>query len=150
MLARCYAVADIGQQQAFETIPLKIRRNSLMDYDPLSEVIDEPLSIDSSILEELKAFRDAEKLHHLPGIDTAQEKSCLSNVLNDLLERLVDGVGTHPSKLWVLTEFQKALVLVEGEDTEGREHFGIEMENIMDILGIDSSDGLLTAYLGGI
>jgi hypothetical protein len=67
-----------------------------------------------------------------------------------LLDRLLCDIEAHPSKLWVLTEFQKALVLLEGEDTEGREHFGMEMENIMDILGIESSDGLLTAYLGGI
>ena len=121
-----------------------------MDYDPLSEVIDEALSIDDFVLDKLKAFRHTEKLNHLPGIDTEEERARLSNVLNDLLERLVGGVREHPSKLWVLTEFQKALRLVEGEDTEGREHFGMEMESIMDILGIDSSDGLLTAYLGGI
>lgn len=121
-----------------------------MDYDPLSEVIDEPLSLDSSILEELKDFRGAEKLDNLPGIDKAAEKARLSNVLNGLLDRLLCDVEANPSKLWVLTEFQKALVLVEGEDTEGREQFGMEMENIMGILGIDSSDGLLSAYLGGI
>ena len=120
-----------------------------MDYDPLSEVIDEPLSIDTSILEELKAFRQADKLDNLPGTDTAAEKARLSNVLNGLVDRLLYDVEAHPSKLWVLTEFQKALVQVEEEDTEGREHFGIEMENIMDIFGIESSDGLLSAYLGG-
>lgn len=121
-----------------------------MDYDPISEVIDDPLSIDSSILEELKAFLGAEKLDNLPGIDSAAEKARLSNVLNGLVDRLLCNIEANPSKLWVLTEFQKAMVLVEREDTEGREHFGMEMENIMDILGIDSSDGLLTAYLGGI
>lgn len=120
-----------------------------MDYEPLSKVIDEPLSIDTSILEELKAFRQADKLDNLPGTDTAVEKVRLSNVLNDLVDRLLYDVEAHPSKLWVLTEFQKSLVLVEEEDTEGREHFGTEMENIMDILGIESSDGLLSAYLGG-
>lgn len=121
-----------------------------MEYDPLSEVIDEPLSLNSSALQELKAFRSAEKFGNLPGIDTADEKARLSNVLNGLLDRLLSDVEANPSKLWVLIEFQKALVLVEEEDTEGREHFGMEMENIMDILGIDSSDGLLAAYLGGI
>lgn len=129
---------------------LNIKPQPHMDYDPLSEVIDEPLFIDSSILEELKAFRGAEKLDYLPGINTTVEKTRLSNVLNGLLDRLLCDIEAHPSKLWVLTEFQKALVLLEGEDTEGREHCGMEMENIMDILGIDSSDGLLTAYLGGI
>ncbi len=121
-----------------------------MDYDPLSEVIDEALVIDSDALEELQAFRHAEKLDDLPGTDTADEKTRLSKVLNDLADRLLAGVEEHPSKLWVLTEFQTALKLVEEDDTEGRDHFGMEMENIMDILGIESSDGLLAAYLGGI
>jgi hypothetical protein len=39
---------------------------------------------------------------------------------------------------------------VEGEDTEAREHFGMELERLMGILGIASSDGVLTHYLGGI
>lgn len=121
-----------------------------MDYDPISEVMDEPLSIDSSTLEELREFRHAEKLEDLPGVDTTEEKARLSKVLNDLLDRLQDGIEARPSKLWVLTEFQKALELVEDEETEGREHFGTELETIMDILGIESSDGLLAAYLGGI
>ena len=116
-----------------------------MDYDPISDVIDEPLSVDSCVLEELKKFRHADKLENLPGVDTTDEKARLSKVLNDLTERLLAGVETHPGKLWVLTEFQAALELVEDEDTEGREHFGIEMEFIMDILGVESSDGLLTA-----
>ena len=71
-------------------------------------------------------------------------------MLNDLADRLLADIAKHPSKLWVLTEFQTALKLVEEEDTEGRDHFGMELENIMDILGIESSDGLLAAYLGGI
>lgn len=121
-----------------------------MDYDPLSEVIDEALLIDAAALEELQAFRHAEKLDDLPGTDTADEKTRLSKVLNDLADRLLAGVEEHPSKLWVLTEFQTALKLVEEEDTEGRDHFGMELENIMDILGMESSDGLLAAYLGGM
>jgi hypothetical protein len=39
---------------------------------------------------------------------------------------------------------------VQSEDTEAREHFGTELERLMDILGIASSDGVLTHYLGGI
>ena len=121
-----------------------------MDYDPLSEVIDEPLSIGQTVLDELQEFRQAEKLADLPGVDMVDEKARLSTVLDALLDRLLEGVAAHPSKLWVLTEFQTALELVEDEDTEAREHFGMDLESIMDILGIESSDGLLTAYLGGI
>jgi hypothetical protein len=86
----------------------------------------------------------------LPGVDVSEERARLSKVLNDLVDRLTQGIESHPTKLWVLTEFQRSLELVEQEETEGREHFGMELEGIMDILGIESSDGLLACYLGGM
>jgi len=120
-----------------------------MTYDPLSEVIDEPLRVDVRVMESLGQFRAREKLPNLPGVDPTLERERLSSVLNGLVDDLLAGLEEHPSKLWVLTQFQRALIQVEMEDTEGREHFGLEMENIMDLLGIESSDGLLSFYLGG-
>lgn len=121
-----------------------------MNYDPLSDVIDAPVEIDESTVTKLHILKAGEKFGSLPGEDTAAEKQRLTTVLNDLLGRLIVGVEANPTKLWVLTEFQHSLTLVEEEDTEGREHFGTELESIMDVLGIESSDGLLAAYLGGI
>jgi hypothetical protein len=119
-------------------------------YDPLVEVIDEPLTIDPTIVEQLREFRDQGKLANLPGDDVFEERLRLSKVLDDLVERIIHGIEGNPTKLWVLTEFQHSLELVEQEDTEGREHFGMELERLMDILGIESSDGLLACYLGAI
>jgi len=102
-------------------------------------------------MDALFAFRVREpKLPMLPGVDVAEERARLSSILNDLADRLIQGVKAHPAKRWVMTEFQRSLELVEHEDTEGREHFGMELEEMMDILGIDSSDGLLARYLGGM
>lgn len=122
-----------------------------MTFDPLVEVIDESLAVNAKIMQEISAFRRREpKLPMLPGTDVSEERARLSKVVNDLVDRLIQGIESHPTKLWVLTEFQRSLELVEQEDTEGREHFGMELEQIMDILGIESSDGLLARYLGGI
>lgn len=121
-----------------------------MNYDPLFEVIDEPIEVDDSIVVKLHILKAVEKFGSLPGENTAEEKERLSTIINDLLLRLIDGIQANSTKLWVLAEFQQSLVLVENEDTEAREHFGSELESIMDILGIESSDGLLAAYLGGI
>jgi hypothetical protein len=121
-----------------------------MSYDPLSEVIDEPLTVDKRVLEQLREYRLASKLTHLPGIDVTEERDRLQGNLDALVDRLLCGVEQNPTKRWVLAQFQPSLKAVEGEDTEGRDHFGMEVELIMDILGIDSSDGLLTHYLGGI
>ena len=121
-----------------------------MNYDPLSEVIDEPIEVDDSTVMKLHILKAVEKFGSLPGENTAEEKERLSTILNALLLRLISGVQAHPTKLWVLAEFQRSLAQVENEDTEAREHFGTELESIMDVLGIESSDGLLAAYLGGI
>lgn len=121
-----------------------------MSYDPLSEVIDAPIEIDESTVTKLHILKAVEKFDALPGENTTAEKERLSTVLNDLLGRLINGLEANPTKLWVLTEFQRSLKLVESEETEGREHFGTELESIMDVLDIESSDGLLSAYLGGI
>lgn len=121
-----------------------------MDYDPLSEIVDEPLTVDDVVIQQLTAFRDQPHLTHLPGVNPTPEREHLTKVLVGLVDTLLSGVYSNPSKLWVMTQFQHYLVSVEEEDTEGREHFGMEVEEIMDILGIESSDGLLSFYLGGL
>lgn len=121
-----------------------------MTYDPLSEVIDEPLEINAAVIGALNAFRKKDKFSLLPGVDTTLERARLSKVLDGLTDALIAGVEANPTKLWVMGQFQVYLVQVEEEDTEGREHFGMEVEELMDILEIESSDGLLSAYLGGI
>jgi len=121
-----------------------------MSYDPLSQVIDEALTVDPSVLEQLRKYRLVSKLPHLPGTNVTEERRRLEANVNELVDRLLGGVEKNPTKHWVLGHFQPSLAAVEMEDTEGREHFGMEIESIMDILGIESSDGLLAYYLGGI
>ena len=120
-----------------------------MTYDPLSEAIDEPLEIDAAVVGQLNAFRIKDKFLLLPGVDTTLERERLVKVLDGMTDALIAGVEANPTKLWVMGQFQVSLVQVEEEDTEGREHFGMEVEELMEILGIESSDGLLSAYLGG-
>jgi hypothetical protein len=121
-----------------------------MAYDPMSDVEDAPLFIVPRVLEQLRAFRDGPKLADLPGVNPSAERERLAVVLDDLATRLLAGVEAHPTKFWVMKQFQQSLELVQEEDTEAREHFGSELERLMDILGIESSDGLLAFYLGGI
>lgn len=121
-----------------------------MTYDPLSEINDEPLSVDANVLERLRGYRLTAKLTQLPGVDITEERARLAKNLENLVDRLLGGIEKNPTKRWVLEQFQPSLESVESEDTEGRDHFGTEIEMIMDILGIDGSDGLLTHYLGGM
>ena len=71
-------------------------------------------------------------------------------VFGALVDRLLAGLSGNPQKLWVMGQFQPALAAMQTEDTEAREHFGMSVERIMDVLGIESSDGILGFYLGGI
>ncbi|HEX8567396.1 MAG TPA: DUF4844 domain-containing protein [Pyrinomonadaceae bacterium] len=118
-----------------------------MNYDPLSEVIDEPLLISAQSVQRLTELRASLKFNDLPGTNTAEERDRLSQILNELLNRLIAGILANPSKLWVMSQFQPALESVQMEDTECREHFADYLEKVMDILQIESSDGLLSFYL---
>jgi len=121
-----------------------------MAGDPFEFVQDAPLFIVPRTLEQLRTFCDSPKLADLPGPNPSPERERLAVVLDDLATRLLAGIERHPTKFWVLKQFQETLEIVRQEDTEAREHFGAELERLMDILGIESSDGVLTHYLGGV
>jgi len=121
-----------------------------MAYDPLSDLEDAPLFIVPRVLDRLRAFRARPRLEKLSGVDTRDERARLGALVDALAERLLAGVAAHPTKFWVTKQFQATLEAVAGEDTEAREHVGMELEELMDILGIDSSNGVLSYYLGGI
>lgn len=123
------------------------QQEEIMSYDLLSEVSDEPLSVSTQDIQELKRLRESEKFTDLPGTDTTAEQARLSQAFNELLDRLIAGTLDNPSKLWVLSQFKSTLEAVQMGDTEGREHFGEHLEQVMDILHIESSDGLLGFYL---
>jgi hypothetical protein len=119
-------------------------------YDPLDDVVDANLKVDATVIRNLDAFRKKPKLANLPGVDPSAERERLTKRLDSLLDTLREGVEANPTKRWVMAQFQRQLEAMLEEDTEGRDHFGIELEKIMDILGIESSDGLLAFYLGGL
>ncbi|UDF34515.1 UNVERIFIED_ORG: DUF4844 domain-containing protein [Shinella sp. XGS7] len=121
-----------------------------MTYDPITDVLDEPLAVTPSVLSAVVEFKEASKLDYLPGVVSGAEKARLTELVDTLTDSLVAGITAHPSKLWVMRQFQAALLRLDDQDTEAREHLGIELERLMEILGVESSDGLLSFYLGGL
>jgi hypothetical protein len=121
-----------------------------MTYDPLSEVVDAPLSVSDGVIRALTAVRGAEKFLELPGEDTTVERGKLTAIFNGALDRVISGLKSNPRKRWFMAQIQPALAEIADEDTEAREHFGMHVEKVMDIVGIDSSDGMLGFYLGGL
>jgi hypothetical protein len=104
-----------------------------MSEDPFHRVRDAPLFIVPRTLDALRAFREG------PG---------LGDDLVRVADRLLAGVAAHPTKFWVLKQFQPALQVARGEPAATRERVGAGLRQLMDILGIESSDGLLAYYLG--
>jgi hypothetical protein len=118
-----------------------------MHGDPFEFVQDAPLIIVPRTLAQLRAFREGPKLADLPGVNPSPERERLAVVLDDLATRLLAGVEAHPTKFWVLKQFQESLEIVREEDLDAREHFGMELERLMDIVGVKDSDGLIPYYL---
>lgn len=115
--------------------------------NPLDEVGDAPIMVDASILDALTLFRDRAKRTDLVEAEPDDPSLDLSPNLNRLAERLLQGIEANPSKRWVMAQFQQSLVPVVRIDDEGRERFGSELKNVMQILRIEGDDGLLGFYL---
>jgi hypothetical protein len=62
---------------------------------------------------------------------------------------LLVALATAPRKAVALAEFQKALAGFEHSDSEERDRACTYIEQIMDILDIESSDGLLSTWRYG-
>jgi hypothetical protein len=104
---------------------------TLDSLPPRAAVVDAPLFIVPRVLDGLRGYRERAK----PAALAAQ--------LDALADRLLDGVEAHPTRFWVMKQFQKTLDTATGEAPGARDHLGAELEQLMDILGIDSSDGVL-------
>jgi hypothetical protein len=111
---------------------------------------DEMLMILEDQIAQLRELRNREKFGDLPGTDTFEEQKRLSKVLDSLLDRLIAGISANPGKAWVMGQFKLSLESIQMEDTEAREQFADNLEQIMDILKIESSDGLLNEFLYGM
>jgi hypothetical protein len=118
-----------------------------MAGDPFEFVQDAPLFIVPHTLEQLRAFCEGPKLADLPGPSPSPERERLAVVLDDLGTRLLAGIEKHPTKFWVLKQFQESLEMVRNEDSEAKEHLGTELERLMGIVGIGDSDGVIAYYL---
>tara|TARA_B100002003_G_scaffold225747_1_gene231991 strand:+ start:73 stop:369 length:297 start_codon:yes stop_codon:yes gene_type:complete len=94
-----------------------------MKYDPIPDIEESELNIDNSIITNLELFSKKLKFIELSGVNIESEREKLNAVLDKLIKSLLTGIKDNPSKLWVMKHFQIALVEIEAEDTEAREHF---------------------------
>jgi hypothetical protein len=115
---------------------------------------DQRLAVSAAELSKLAEMRKQPKYMAEPGTiynglrpEIARQKA--EAQFNDLLDRLCTGLADTPTKQFVLSEFARTLAEFEPIDTEDRECLLRYLERIMDILQIESSDGLLNRWLYG-
>ncbi|MFO1394797.1 MAG: DUF4844 domain-containing protein [Steroidobacteraceae bacterium] len=113
----------------------------------LTSVIGFPLRISDDTVARLLQIKRLEKFTDLPGPEANEERRRCSVTVDELIDRLVEGIVQNPRKSWVLEQFVPTLRAACAEDTEARERFGPYFEQIMNVFGIESSDGMLTYYL---
>jgi Domain of unknown function (DUF4844) len=121
------------------------------EFPPMA---DEKLAVSTAQLSKLAEMRREPKYVDEPGTiydglrpESARQRA--EGQLNDLIDRLCNGLLSTPAKRFVLSEFAETLTEFEPTDTEDRECLLRYLERIMDILGIESSDGLLNRWLYG-
>jgi hypothetical protein len=70
--------------------------------------------------------------------------------LNDLIDQMRHGLAATPTKAFVLREFAGTLARFEPTDSEDRDRLCRYLEQIMDIVGIQRSDGMLNRWRYGL
>jgi hypothetical protein len=115
---------------------------------------DQRLNIAHDTFTKLSELRSRPKYIELPGtiyngMRPESLRALAEEQLNGMIDRLQHGLPSRPSKKFVLAEFSRTLAQFEATDTEDREQLLRYLEEIMDILDIASSDGLLNRWMYG-
>jgi len=113
-----------------------------MARDPLDGMADAPLFVVPRVLDRLRAFQ--------PVFDSLPEAQCvrLASEFDSLRGRLLEGIEGHPTKFWVMKQFQRSLEALRSEDATARRQAGQAFQALMGILDVDDPDGVIEHYLG--
>ncbi len=112
----------------------------------------EALNISSDTIDKLKQFKDIKKFlpsGMYPGAPSESIRSKCEEGINQMVSELIENLSDNPNKSYVLAVFKKHLEKFDLEDTEEREQAAFNCEKVMDILGIESSDGVLNTWMYG-
>jgi hypothetical protein len=103
-------------------------------------------------LDQLAALKGERKFDaHVmyPGAPSEEVRARCESLVNELIETLMRGLPKQPDTSFVVSVFKSHLDRLGSEDTEEKERTCGYCENIMDILGIESSEGVLNNWLYG-
>lgn len=118
----------------------------------LRTITDETLNLTPAAFQQLADLRAEKKFQEqglYPGAPTAEICERAELAVNGMLDRLSAGLRHSPQKSFVISEFLRMLKAFESEDTDEREQACSYCERVMEIVGIESSDGALNTWLYG-
>jgi hypothetical protein len=120
--------------------------------DIVSPPVDQKLDITPAAIEKLGRLRQEKKFVDAPGtsfngIRPETLRRTAEVQLDALLDDLLQDIAAHPQKSFVLQRFSKTLAAFPSADTEDRERMQRYLEQIMHIVGIQSSNGLLNRWM---
>jgi len=111
------------------------------------ELTDNTISELRDFLAQKKFIEDSALMY--PGAPSEQVRASAELIINDLVSRLIVGAPGNPTKVYVLGQFELSLSQLESLDSEERDRALSYLEKIMEILSIESSDGLLNNWRYG-
>ena len=139
----------MSRQLSLQALYLVLLRAVL--FSGVAAVSVQELKVTPKLLSDLRVFRLEPKFAD-GGIYQAPSEAVRITAaahLNELLDRLVAAIAAHPTKAFVLSEFRRTLTKFDSADSEERDQLLAYLERIMDIVGMESSDGLLNNWRYG-
>ena len=115
---------------------------------------DQIIKFTANVVGALEALRVKPKFHEdssmfYPGAPDEGIRARCEAAINSLIGKLLESAPDGMSKEHVLLAFSSALTQLDHDDSEEKDRAASYVECIMDILGIESSDGLLNRWRYG-
>ena len=105
------------------------------------------LRIEEESMSKLQALRAEPKFLDLPGAPAADERRRLEPLIDAMLDRLISGVKSNPTDVWVIEQMDSTVEAFHLEDTEARERCLAYIERVFKILGIPDDRGAFRKYM---
>lgn len=107
---------------------------------------EQTLVVTPQVISQLRALREEPKFTDLPGAPAAAERRRTEPLFDELLDSLLVGLPQNPSKKWVLAQLDPVVAKFHLEDTELRERCVVYVQRILDIVGVEKTDGVFYKY----
>lgn len=111
-------------------------------------IVNEQVVSELEVLFTQKKFIEDSSIMY-PGAPDEATRISAEEIINDLTSRILLGIVEKPTKAYVLSQIKLSLGQFGSLDSEDADRALRYMERIMDILGIESSDGLINEWRYG-